>query len=313
MRWFLVTLIFLLSDFIYSQDVHFSQLDKTNSLLNPSLISIQNDDYELQLHRRSQWSSVTTPFNTFAVSFNLKDIFKRFSLGFTILSDIAGDSYFSTDGLCVSVAKSINNRRSVISLGVQASSYQRAVNFNNLIFLENENLQNKKFTFLDISLGLSSYTIINSSSSILFSMSTYHLNNPNQTLLSNAQVFLPQKHIIMTTYSSKLTHDIIIHPTIFTSSQRQNKELILGCGISYILNKDINLKSGFYNRFNDAFFVTLGMQKDNIDVLFSYDVNTSTLSNASNAYGAFEFSVTYGWSIFNEINAPTNIICPRYL
>ena len=86
--------IFLFSEFIQAQDVHYSQFDKTKSLINPSLIANQNEDYELQVQRRSQWASVTVPFNTFSFAFNAKEVYKTFSVGATILNDVAGDSHF---------------------------------------------------------------------------------------------------------------------------------------------------------------------------------------------------------------------------
>ena len=91
-----IIILFVLSKFTQAQDVHYSQFDKARALLNPSLIAYQNEDYEIQIQRRSQWYSVTTPFNTFSLSLNAKNVFKRFSIGTTILNDLAGDSYFST-------------------------------------------------------------------------------------------------------------------------------------------------------------------------------------------------------------------------
>ena len=67
-----IILFFLFSQFIEAQDVHYSQFEKTKSLINPSLISSQEEDYEIQLQRRSQWSSITIPFNTFSLSFTFQ-------------------------------------------------------------------------------------------------------------------------------------------------------------------------------------------------------------------------------------------------
>jgi len=100
--------VFLLSEFITAQDIHYSQFDKTKSIVNPSLIANQKKDYEIQLQRRSQWSSVTVPFNTFSFSFNAKQIYKTFSLGGTILNDVAGDSRFLTNGLSLSLVNSFS-------------------------------------------------------------------------------------------------------------------------------------------------------------------------------------------------------------
>ena len=81
-----IFLLLLFSVFSKAQDTHYSQFDKTKALINPSLISYQLDDYEAQLQRRTQWSSVTTPFNTFSLSFNVKQLYKEYSAGVMFLN-----------------------------------------------------------------------------------------------------------------------------------------------------------------------------------------------------------------------------------
>ena len=87
----------------------------------------------------------------------------------------------------------------------------------------------------------------------------------------------------------------------------------MGSGITYKLNNEVNLKSGIYSRIKDAFFVTLGMQKENLEAIVSYDINTSSLTNASNSIGGVEFSISYGWSIIKKTKKSKQKICPKYL
>jgi hypothetical protein len=97
------------------------------------------------------------------------------------------------------------------------------------------------------------------------------------------------------------------------SSQKQDRELIIGSGVSYKATNFVDLKSGVYSRMNDAIFVSFGLQKENLEVLVSYDINTSSLSNASNNMGGFEFSVNYGWSIIKGQEEVEQKVCPKYL
>ena len=69
----------------------------------------------------------------------------------TILNDVAGDSRFSTNGVSFSLAPSFIFKKSIIGIGIQGGVYQRAINYNNLIFLEDEYLERMKFSFLDFS------------------------------------------------------------------------------------------------------------------------------------------------------------------
>lgn len=301
------------SKYILSQDVHYSQFDKTKSLINPSLIANQKNLYEIQLQRRSQWSSVTTPFNTFSISFNAKDIYKNISTGATILNDVAGDSHFSTDGISISLAKRFTTKDNFLAASLQAGVYQRSINYENLIFFENEVLENLNFLFFDIGFGISNYKKIDRNSAVLLGFSLFHLNKPEQSLITNSTARLNQKYILHSTYYNTLTSKIDISPAIYISSQSNDNEIIIGSGITYKLNKEINLKSGFYSRIKDAFFLTLGLQKSDLEAIASYDINTSSLTNASNARGGVEFSIKYSWDIIKEPKKEEQPICPKYL
>lgn len=304
---------FLFSLFIQAQDIHYSQFDKTKSLFNPSLIANQNDDYEVQLQRRSQWYSVTVPFNTFSISFNAKEIYKSFSLGATVLNDVVGDSYFSTDGLSLSIVNLVNTKDNYLAIALQTAYYQRSVNYDNLIFLANEELKNTKFSFFDIGLSISNHRILDRNSSILFGISSYHLNMPNQTLTANEEVFLKPKYIIHSSYYTTVHPRINISPTAYFSFQNQDSEIIFGSGITYKINNDVGINTGIYARIKDSFFMTLGVQKENLEVLVSFDINTSTLVAASNYVGGFEFSIRYGWSIVLDQQEVEKKKCVKYL
>lgn len=308
----IIILVFF-SEFIHAQDVHYSQFNKTKSLINPSLIAIQNEDYEIQMQRRSQWSSVTTPFNTFSLSFNAKHLYKTFSAGVMVLNDVAGDSHFATEGLALSLIRSFNTKENFLAVALQAAFYQRSVNYDNLIFLEDEGLQSTSFSFFDIGAGLSNYKTLGPNSAVVIGASYYHLNKPKQSLVSNNQVVLNPKYVFHSSYYTGLSSRVEISPSIYSSIQNNDKEVIIGSGIAYKLNNEINLKSGIYNRIKDAVFITLGIQKGAIEATLSYDINTSTLANASNSMGAFEFSISYGWSIPKEKKEIKQRICPKYL
>ena len=311
-RLFVIFLLIFINQ-LQAQDVHFSQFSKTKSLLNPSLIANQDNDYHIHLQRRSQWSSVTVPFNTLSLSFIVKNLYKDISLGATFLNDIAGDSHFSTNGLNLSVANSFNSKDNSFSVAFFTGMYQRAIDFGGLIFLEEEDISNTNFTFFDIGVGISNYRKIDRNSSLLVGISTYHLNTPNQSFTTSDKVSLPPKHILHSTYSKRITPKIKIAPTFYLSSQKQDIELIIGSGVSYKATNIVDLKSGLYARTNDAIFVSFGLQKENLEVLVSYDINTSSLSNASNNMGGFEFSVNYGWSIIKEQEEIEQKVCPKYL
>lgn len=308
-----IILLFLVSINLKAQDVHYSQFDKTKLLINPSLIAHQNNDYEMQLQRRSQWASVTKPFNTFSLSFSTKNLYKNISLGAMILNDVSGDSDFSTDGLALSFIKSINIKKNLFAISLQTAIYQRSVNYEELIFIENEYFQNQKFRFFDIGFSCSNYKKINNDSYFLAGVSSYHLNKPSQSLTSKNRSRLSLKNIFYSMYCTSLNSKIDISPTSYFSKQNQEKEIIIGTGVIYKLNNEVNLISGIYNRLKDAFFITLGMEKERLQAIVSYDINISSLSAASSYRGGVEISINYGWNAGRENKKVKQKVCPKYL
>ena len=89
--------------------------------------------------------------------------------------------------------------------------------------------------------------------------------------------------------------------------------MIIGSGITYRLNDKFNLNSGIYSRVNDAIFITLGMQNEKLSAIISYDINVSSLSNASGYMGGTEISVSYSWCVQKEKSKEKPKICPKYL
>ncbi len=313
MRKPIVFFCILFSGTMLAQDVHFSQFHFSKSTTNPSLMHFQENDYEINLQRRSQWSSVSTPFKTLLISFNAKNLYKNISIGATLLNDEGGDAYFSTDGISLLLSRSIKVKKRIFAVGIQTSFYNRSLNYDELIFNEDEFLDFRNFSFIDFSFGFSAISQISKSSKLISGCSAYHLNNPRQSFYSIKQVYLSPKYILHSSYSKILSNNIELSPTIYFSNNEAERELIIGSGVTYKLNDKLNLKSGFYNRINDAVFFTLGIQNENIQAVISYDINTSSLSNASNSFGGLEFVISYGWNIKKNIINKSLLICPKYL
>ena len=303
----LIFILFCLFNTAIAQDFNYSQLSKSQALVNPALINRNVNDYEIQIHRRSQWYTVTRPFNTIVFSYTQKQALKNTSLGLNIINDIAGDSRFSTDGLYLALANNIKINEDNLSLGIQGSMFQKSLNYDELFFLEEESFYNNTISFFDMNIGAAFMT-----SNFIASASIYHLNKPNQTFSSTKQEKLEHKHVIYFSYIEPYNSKLILYPELYYFQQQENRSFVLGTNISYKIN-NTDLKLGVYNRYGDAFFVNLGIIKDNLELLLSYDVNTSSLYAASNSVGAFEFSITYGWNKKKLLDPKKNVVCPKYI
>ena len=299
----------------WAQDVHFSQFLANSFVLNPAMVGVQKNDYKATLHRKSQWASVSIPFTTFTLALERKDILPSHSIGIQFLNDIAGDSRFKTSGLNFTYVKSVaTSKENTFRFGAEFGLFQRSIVVDNLVFNNPENLSNFNFTFPDISVGVANQNYLNEDLLLETGIAFFHINKPKQSFTDDA-VRLYQKINFHTALNYAYTDNLSIQPKLVFSNQDTDKEFLLGCGVNYLLEgeKDILLKSGIANRFNDALILYFGAEIDDLSCVVSYDVNTSSLNNASNNKGGFEFALVYHWKSKKKIKIVEQEICPKYL
>ena len=299
-----------------AQDVHFSQFKISSFLLNPALVGSQNSDYKATLQRKSQWESVSVPFNTFSLSLEHKEILPSHSVGIQFLHDIAGDSRFKTTGINLAYAKRVvATTNNIFSIGAELGLFQRSVMFDDLVFNDPENLSNINFLFPDIAIGIADFIVINNKMAIESGIAFYHINKPKQSLIANDAIALHQKINLHTALNYTFNAKLNIQPKLLFSNQDIDKEFLLGCDVNYLLEAEQNviLKSGITERFNDAVIFYFGAEIERLSCVVSYDVNTSNLANASNNKGGFEFSVVYQWNVLKKKKSIEQEKCPKYL
>ncbi|MBT3612031.1 MAG: PorP/SprF family type IX secretion system membrane protein [Flavobacteriales bacterium] len=299
-----------------AQDVHFSQFLANNFALNPARVGMQNNDCKTTLHRKSQWASVSIPFTTFGLALERKEILPSHNIGVQFLNDIAGDSRFKTSGLTIAYAKSVAiSKENTFSFGAGLGIFQRSILFDDLVFNETENLNNLNFMFPDLSIGVANENRINKNVVLESGIAFFHINKPKQSFTENDAIRLHQKMNFHTTLNYTYTDNLSIQPKLLFSNQDTDKEFLLGCGVNYLLEgeKEILLKSGIADRFNDALILYFGAEIEGLSCVVSYDVNTSSLTNASNNKGGFEFVLVYQWKSAKKIKIVEQEICPKYL
>ena len=313
-----IVLILILSFAVnaWAQDVHFSQFLANSFVLNPAMVGVQKNDYKATLHRKSQWASVSVPFTTFTLALERKDILPSHSIGIEFLNDIAGDSRFKTSGLNFTYVKSVaTSKENTFRFGAEFGLFQRSIVVDDLVFINPENLSNFNFTFPDISFGVVNQNYLNEDLLFETGIAFFHINKPKQSFTDDDAVRLHQKINFHTALNYAYTDNLSIQPKLVFSNHDSDKEFLLGCGVNYLLEgeKDILLKSGIADRFNDALILYFGAEIDGLSYAVSYDVNTSSLNNASNNKGGFEFALVYHWKSKKKIKIVEQEICPKYL
>ncbi|MDC0204234.1 PorP/SprF family type IX secretion system membrane protein [Flavobacteriales bacterium] len=313
----LISILLIYSSFpAVGQDVHFSQFSKSSFFLNPSLTSFQQNDYKATLQRRSQWESVAEPFNTFSISAERKELFPSHSIGIQFINDIAGDAKFKTTGFNFSYSKLFEiTKINLLSIAVGVGAFQRSLSFDELIFSQTEIHENINFWFPEVNLGLSNQYRLNKKISVVNGVSLFHLNKPKQSLTGDNNVRLNHKVNFHSSLYHSTNQALLFSPKIFYSIQDKEKEFIFAFDTEYLLSgvKNVILKSGLSYRWKDAIIYNFGAAIDSFDWLISYDINTSSLSEATNNKGGFEFSLVYVWEIKQKEKIVHPKQCPKYL
>ncbi|MDF1672272.1 MAG: PorP/SprF family type IX secretion system membrane protein [Vicingaceae bacterium] len=323
-----ISLVFLITNSVLAQDIHFSQFYNSPLNLNPSLVGAFNGDYRFVGNQRTQWSSVTAPYATFGLSADANGIFNSpIGVGLSVYNDRAGDSDFSTlqIGLGGSYNIKIDSTQS-FQIGIQPVFTQRSINYNDLKF---DNQYNGSFydanigngetfgntgeTYFNLHAGLSYNKKIAQRKEVNAGFALHNIVRPQQTFF-NADIPLHQRITIHAGGLIKLSDKIDVLPNILFQKQHKFQEIVFGGQGKYHLNNG-NYKAlygGIWYRNSDATYFNVGLDYADFHFGISYDLNLSSLSVASQNRGGFEFSVIYIISRFKpEIKRYK--ACPDYI
>lgn len=315
----------------FAQDVHFSQFDYCPTNTNPGQIGRFDGQYRFIANQRTQWSSITVPYQTISLSadaFELNGI-KNTGMMFSILSDQAGDSKFSTTQLNFGGAYKLNlDSISNLNPAIQLGWSQRKIDMQQLTFDNqyngyyfdsslgsNEQLQNTSFGYLNVNIGILYERKISDKLNIESGLSLYNLTKPHQSFFSNDAIRLNQRIGIQSKANYKLQEDLFLQPSLFFASQGKLREFIIGTRAKKILDASATsyraISGGIWMRAKDAGFLSAALDYNAWRFGISYDVNLSTLTPASSYRGGFEFSIVY---ILRKLPPlPHHKICPTYI
>ena len=304
---------------LFAQDIHFSQFDASPLNLNPALTGFFTGKHRFAVNHKSQWASVTTPFQTFSASYDTRLLKRKhrrkdmIGTGITFYRDIAGDSDFGTlqANLSLSYIKGLNNfNNHFLSAGLMAGAAQRNLKFSKLSFdnqfngeyydpslYSGENLSAENFFYFDIGVGL--YWFYQTRSRLNFSagFAAFHLNKPNQSHLNNKDIILNPRYVAHAGAQIEAGRKVDLVPGLQIMNQGKYYEYVLGSMVKLIINDEpdnyISVNMGLYMRYNDAAIAVLGMDYKRVTAGISYDINYSGLRTASDLRGGFEFSLIY--------------------
>ncbi len=323
---------------LYGQDIHFSQIFETPLLRNPSLAGLFSGDSRFQCVYRSQWNSISVPYQTTYLSGEIKrkigegDDFVTY--GGEIVHDKAGSISLSTTKVLptFNFHKSISQENNTyLSVGLLAGFVQRKfdrskITTNNQFdgqsyngtLNDGENFSKVGYSYFDGSAGMSINTQIseNPEDNFFIGIAYHHFNKPRKiSFYDAADLSIAPKWV--SSAGVKLNRNENEYVTIQSdySIQGSSRECMIGAIYSIKVNSEeessCTLHAGSYLRWGDAIIPVAKLEFKSLTIAGSYDTNISSLKEGSKGQGGFEFSLSYIG--FNKDNSSLDAVkCPKF-
>jgi len=303
---------------IHAQDFTFSQFYDVPLYRNPALAGIFNGNLRLTSAYRSQWGSVTVPFETktvsaevtFPMGFNEADMM---TVGLQLANDVAGDSKLGRTQFMpvVSFHKAFYDEVSYLTFALMGGLVQSQFDPTKLNFggqydantgdfsLPGPIISNSTTHYFDGSTGLAFNSELWDGSRYYIGLAAYHFLKPKINFFSDTSVILKPRYSVnggINFVSGDRNHTYLYVDGMLQGGHRQ---LLLGMLHSHVIKNyleyedNIALAFGASYRWGDAIVPTIKLEMRHFFIGTSYDINISKLTRASMYRGGFEFTMSY--------------------
>ncbi|TND10446.1 MAG: hypothetical protein FD123_88 [Bacteroidetes bacterium] len=327
---YISSLLALFAAPVFAQDIHFSQFYMSPLTLNPAMAGAQHEIQTL-FNYKSQWQSVTNPYKTLGFSYDMrlnrkKDEKGIIAAGINFFSDRAGDGKMGTTQANLSLSYHARlNSDNLLGGGLQAGYFQRSLNFSalywgsqydgtsfNTSYISGEPVNGtSNFSAPDFGAGIA-WTYDNSANSnsvtgdndlkFNLGLSAMHVNQPGYSFYQ-AEGKLPMKYTVHGTGLIGMKNsNLAFVPGFMYMKQGDAQEIYAGTLLRYTMGMDSKytgfkngaaLSLGGFMRAKDALSAVVMFEYANYSMGFSYDINTSGLTAASNGRGGIEIALRF--------------------
>lgn len=322
-----------------SQDIHFSQIFETPLLRNPSLAGLFAGDIRMQAVHRSQWNSVTIPYQTTSLSGEVKIPVGRgddyLTVGGQLLYDKAGSAVLTATHVlpAVNYHKSLSaDKNQYLSLGFMGGMVQRRVDqtkmttnsqfdgtqFNPALGT-GEALSRPSYTYLDGSVGLSFNSQLgeNDLNNFFIGVAYHHFNrSKNISFYSATEIEMQPKTVASGGIRLSMTDNSYFTLQADHSRQGTYTETVAGALYSWKLGEGTEspyaFHAGTYFRWKDAVIPVAKLEMKPLAVAVSYDANISQLKPGSRGQGGFEVALTYQAYKKSLTSSQEAVRCPKF-
>ncbi|MBN4072963.1 PorP/SprF family type IX secretion system membrane protein [Crocinitomix catalasitica] len=321
--------LLLASSVVWGQDIHFTQINENEMLLNPAMTGVFDGWERVSANHKNQWINAGTKFFTTSITADLNILKPKrgdrahLGLGLQFYNDIGGDSKFGTKQFNLNISGIVPlAEKHRMSAGIQFGVAQRTGDLQSLLFSnqfdgsvldptinpqENNNLVS--FVYPDLTAGVA-YHFGNHSvgfdrddkTEFRFGVAYSHLNRPQLNYRVGYSESLWAKWTIHGDFLKDFVgtkSGIEVFATQFF--QGPHTETLLGAMYRLRLTdgtkttglkRDMYMKLGVAWRLNDAVAPIVYFHLGSFNFGISYDVTISELGNQARS-GGLEFSLMY--------------------
>lgn len=317
-----------------AQDIHFSQYYMNPIYLNPALAGNFDGDWRFTANQKSQWRSVSRPYNSFALSAENREqkLLPGLYHAINFYHDAAGDGNLRTIELNITNAyQRFFDTDSVhsVTAGLQFGFNRKSIDFTQLNFdnqfdgyvfdaslSTNETFNLQTYTNFNLALGAVYKYQPEKRKEIVAGIGWFNITKPKQSFMGNQTIERDQRLVLHAKAVYPINFELDLQPGIFMQFQGKYKEIVVGSNVRYLFKDKkgeyIAPYAGLWFRNKDAINLVVGAYYNNWIGGISYDVNLSKLVPASNVRGGLEFSLQYIIHLFKPLDIKHRI-CPDYL
>lgn len=313
------------------QDIHFSQFYMAPLQLNPAMTGIMNCSHRVMGNYRNQWASIlrSNAYNTYNVSYDQRIAVGRrdyLGVGANFYGDVAGSANFSTMKFqgSVSYSKQMSGTRTsghYLVAGADLGIVQRGLDFSLLRWgtqhdgnggfdptapsYEETNFTRGNFFYPDLSAGLLWFSVFDAYNNFYIGGAFHHINRANVSFSEERSELMYSKFTIHAGGEFEITRRFGLVPGIVTFIQGPSLEINGGTSFKFDLGDRRLYQAVMFgtwvrlaNKLDqgilaDAMILSTRFEYDRFGVGLSYDLNISSLQNASNNQGGFELAAFY--------------------
>ncbi len=309
----LILVILLLGTFsLKAQDVFVTQKFNNPLFVNPALTGNGDKLNRLSLLYRDQWRSAAVPYSSSYIAYDRQILRSNNNLvsgGILFFYDKTGDGALSTFNPSLSVAytKFFKQERFALSAGLNLGYLQNTVNPNAFQF-DNQFGPNgydanisagetiDKGGFVSLGVGINLKTRIYGRSTIDIGFAVSNPHKPTYSFSSFIGDTRPVRYSTQLSGELFIVDQISLSPSFHFQGQEKAKEFHTSLLLNYYTKSvkvPIKLSLGGGYRTQDAALTYIGAKIKDIQLGFSYDINTSAFTDATNKKGGFEVSLVY--------------------